>query len=162
FDTAQEMSIDRLHGVLQEDSVTVLKRDGDWRVLPDSVPADTARIGLTLRRLLRLEDKEIVPFTAHTARLLDFALHAAAVKRISWSTSGKKAVTKLIHLGHTSGIDFTSTFWKWPAHSDVYRTPGNFTHEIGSRPRDWKDKTLFPTFEAEDVRALSVRWRDGA
>lgn len=159
FDTAQAPLIERLQVRLQDDSVTLAKRDGRWLVMPEGFPADSARVALALGHLLRLEDKEVVSAAADAGRLADFGLHAEEVKHVSWTSRG---VTTRIHLGHTSGIDFNSTYWKHPERTEVYRTPGNFTHEIGAHAREWKDKTLFPAFGPEDVRALDVRWRDEA
>lgn len=157
FDTAQATTVERLDVRLQDDSVTLVKHDGRWKVLPDSFPADEARVTLALGYLLRLEDKEVVSASPDSTRWVQFGLNDGEAKRVEWSTRGKAT---RVQLGHTSSIDFNSTYWKRPEGPQVYRTPGNFTHEIGARARDWKDKTLFPAFETDDLGALGVRWRD--
>ncbi len=141
FDTTQTAAVERLQVAMYDDSVTLVRDAGRWRVLPDSSPADTARVGLALRHLLGLQDKEIVSRTTDPSRLAEFGLDAGERKRVSWQVRGR---TVTVYLGHTSGIDFNSTYWRHPERTDVYRTPGNFTHEIGVRPRDWKDQTLSP------------------
>jgi len=162
FDTAAAASITRLEVSLAGDSVTLVKKPakggGLWVVLPDSFPVDTARLSFALARVLRLEDKELVSKSSSESRLAEFGLTPSERKVIRWS--GAQGASTVVHLGHTSGTDFNSTYWKRPGSAEVYRTPGNFTHEIGVFARDWKDKSLFPAFAPEDVRSLEVRWDD--
>ncbi len=158
FSLGDTAKVDRLEVAMHAGRVTLVRNEGMWRVLPDSFPADTARVRTALRHLLGLQDKEVVSRSADTARLAEFGVHGGDRKLITWTAAGR---TVSIHLGHTSGIDFNSTYWKHPDGDEVYRTPGNFTHEISVNPRDWKDQTLFPPFGEDDVRSVNVRWRSG-
>ena len=157
FDTTQASAITRLAVTYQEDSSTIVRVDGRWVVLPDSFPADTAKVRNALHRLLRVEDKERVSVSTDSARLMEFGLHPGEVKSVTW-TDASGATTR-IYVGNISGADFSSTFWKREDMPDVYRTPGSFTFEIPARATDWKDKTLFPHFEPSDVQAVEVEWR---
>lgn len=154
FDTTRVAAVDRLHVRLQDDSVTLVRLGGTWRVLPDSFPADTARVHAALRNVLKLQDKEVVSVSTDAARLAEFGLYTGDRKRVAWSIDGR---TETVYIGHTSGIDFNSTYWKHPDRVEVYRTPGNFTHEIAVHAGDWKDRTLFPRFEPEDIRTVRIR-----
>jgi hypothetical protein len=139
FDTTTEASITRLQVVLGGDSVTVVKTirgaDEAWVVLPDSFVADAERVRYVLSRLVRLEDKEPVARNPDAARLAEFGLSAAEVKRIRWTLASGEG--REIHLGHTSGTDFNSTYWKRPGNATVFRTPGSFTSDISVYPGDW-------------------------
>jgi hypothetical protein len=135
FDTTLVSTITRMHVSMQGEEVTLIKTVEGWQVLPDSFPADTARIALALRHLTRLEDRELVSRSTDPMRLAEFGLSPEEVKIVTLTEgSGNRFI---IHLGHTSGVDFNSTFWKHPDRIEVYRTSGNFTHEISINQLDW-------------------------
>lgn len=157
FNVGDTAKVDRLEVAMRAGQVTLIRHQGLWRVFPDSFPADPGRVRMALRHLLGLQDKEVVSRSTDTTRLAEFGLYGDDLKRITWTAAGR---TVSIHLGHTSGIDFNSTYWKHPEGDEVYRTPGNFTHEIGINARDWKDRTLFPPFGGEDVRSVGVHWQN--
>jgi hypothetical protein len=56
-------------------------------------------------------------------------------------------------------VDHNSTYWRKKDGEIVYRTPGNYTHNIPERLFDWKDRKLYH-FGADEVQKMEVFWLD--
>jgi hypothetical protein len=142
FDATEVASVTRFE-VSQQSEVTVLIRRGEvWVMLPDSIPVDAERVENALHRVLRLEGGTLVSTSADNVRLREFGLDTENVKRVKWTLASGK--TRHILLGNTSSADFNGTYWKHPDQAGVYRTPGNFTHEIPVSPSAWVEIRVSP------------------
>ncbi len=157
FDTTQKADVVSLRITLQKDTVVLLKTGGQWIAMPDSFPLDTSKIHKELSNLLGLQSKEIV--SSNPARLAEYGLDTAEAKHVEWQTSGGKNFR--VVLGKTSGIDYSSTYWKFEDGDDVFSTPGNFSWEIASRSAEWKDHNFFGLTQG-DIKDVRVDWRDSA
>ena len=138
-------------------AVLVLGATG-WQVKRDSFPADTGKVSRALGHIFGLKSKEKVSESA--ARLSEYGLDSVEAKHVSvYDGAGKPLVEVLI--GKGSGVDFSSTYWKWKDKPEVYRTPGNFSYEVGSKEEEWKERRLF-AFTPKDLKFLEVSWKDTA
>ena len=145
------------------DSVTLIREGRRWMTTGDRFPADTARLRRVLDGVLGLQRRETVSAEGVTdADLAPYGLDSASARRVEWTLASGEVIRVL--LGRTSGIDFGSVFWKPAGEPGAWRTPGTFVWDVSSRPKDWKDTTLFPRFAPEDIARLDVEWRepDGA
>jgi hypothetical protein len=145
------------------DSVTLMREGRRWVTAGDRFPADTARLRRVLDGVLGLQRRETVSADAVADEdLAPYGLDSASARRVEWTLATGEVVRVL--LGRTSGIDFGSIFWKPAGEPGAWRTPGTFVWDVSSRPKDWKDTTLFARFTPEDVVRLDVEWRepDGA
>lgn len=159
FDTTKVDQVSRLEISHQGRTVVLTKREGNWRTV-DDFPVDTLRLRRVLTALLRTRATEKVSESRDPARLAEFGLNGAEAKRIRWKLASGEEYTLL--LGKTSGADYSSSFWKWEDGRDVYRTPGNFTHEASVGENDWKSREVLPFFVYEDVASVAVDWVDSA
>lgn len=141
------------------DTSALKLQDGKWIVASDSFFADTAKVNKVLGHIFRLQNKEMVSNNA--ARLREYGLDSVEAKHVDIRDgSGKSLVAVLI--GKTSGADFNSTYWKWADKPEVYRTPGNFTWEIAVKEDEWKERKLYPSVSAKDVKSVEATWKDSA
>jgi len=138
FDTAQKADISYLRVIQQNDTAVLLKTGGMWVTAQDSFPVDTAKMNKDLSYLLSLQSKEMV--SSDPARLSEYGLDSNEAKHVEWKTAGGTTYRAVI--GKTSGVDYSSTYWKFEDKPEVYNTPGDFTWEVGVHPADWKDRTL--------------------
>jgi len=154
LDSAWKANVNAFVVVKKPDTSRLEKKDGKW-VVGNGFPVDTAKIAKALGYVFKLQDKELV--SKSTERLAEYGLDTAEAKHVSvQDASGKSAH---VVIGKTSGADFSSTYWKWEGKPEVYRTPGNFAWDIGTKPEDWKDRKLFPA-TAKDVKFIDVTWKD--
>lgn len=138
------------------DTAVLEFKDGRWYVKKDAFPVDTAKIGRALGHLLGLKSKEKVSQSA--ARLGEYGLDSVEAKHLALLDGSGKPLAEFM-IGKTSGADYSSTYWKWEAKPEVYRTPGNFSYELGAKEEEWKDRKLFG-FTAGDIKFLEVSWKD--
>lgn len=121
---------------LEGDSVSLAReRGGLWVVTPYGVPADSARLAAVLDGLARLTTVDIAARAPDTARLAAFGLAPANAKRVTLRLEDGAARSVLI--GHTSDIDFASSYWKMPDRPEVYRTPGRIALDAAPRAEAW-------------------------
>lgn len=156
LDSAWKANVNSFVVIKKPDTSRLEKKDGKW-VVGNGFPVDTAKIAKALGYVFKLQDKELV--SKSTERLAEYGLDTAEAKHVSvQDPSGKSAH---VVIGKTSGADFSSTYWKWEGKPEVYRTPGNFAWDIGTKPEDWKERKLFPA-TAKDVKFIDVTWKDTA
>jgi hypothetical protein len=165
FDTTRAGEMKSLRVQYHRDSMQLLQvhlgREG-W-VTEDGYPVDTARLRVARGWLLRLRAREKVSDAADTQSLWEYGLNPEDARMVEWTWASGDTVRIL--LGKTSTLDYSFTYWKWkePARGGaVYRTPGNFIWELSPRAADWKEKSFWTPFVPEDVRAVTVDWRDSA
>lgn len=138
------------------DTSVLENKGGKWLVKRDTFPVDTGKINRTLGHLFGLQAKEKVSHSA--ARLGEYGLDSVEAKHVAILDEGGKAIAEVV-IGKTSGADYSSTYWKWEGKPEVYRTPGNFSYEIGVKEDEWKDRKIF-AFQVKDIKFLEVSWKD--
>jgi hypothetical protein len=155
LDSAWKANVNSFVVIKKPDTTRLEKKDGKWVVAGNGFPVDTAKIGKALGYIFKLQDKELVSKSAD--RLAEYGLDTAEAKHVSIKEpSGKSAQ---VVIGKTSGADFSSTYWKREGNPEIYRTPGNFTWEIGVKPDEWKEHKLFSA-TPKDVKSIEVTWKD--
>ncbi len=156
FDTSAAPSLAVLRVVKAADSASLEKKDGAWTVDPDGFPADSAKVAKVLANLVGLQTRELV--SRSPDRLAEYGLDSAEGKSVTAETKDGKTFLQVL-IGKTSGADFASTYWKYADKPEVYRTPGNFTWEVGTKANDWKQRKLFGV-ESKDIKMVTVDWKD--
>lgn len=131
--------------------------DGKWVVARDSFTADTAKVNKVLGHIFRLQNKELVSNNA--ARLGEYGLDSVEAKLVAIRDGSGKSLAEVM-VGKTSGADYSSTYWKWADKPEVYRTPGNFTWEIAVKEEEWKERKLFPSVAAKEIKFIESTWKD--
>jgi Tfp pilus assembly protein PilV len=155
LDSAWKANVNSFVVIKKPDTTRLEKKDGKWAVAPGGFPVDTAKIAKALGYVFKLQDKERVSIS--TERLAEYGLDSTEAKHVSVrEPSGKSAE---VVIGKTSGADFSSTYWKWEGKPEIYRSPGNFSWDIGTKPDDWKARKLFSAV-AKDVKFIEVNWKD--
>jgi len=155
LDSAWKASANSFVVFKKPDTTRLEKKDGKWVMAGSGFPVDTAKIGKGLGYVFKLQDKELV--SRSTERLAEYGLDSGEAKHVSVKDpSGKSAQ---VVIGKTSGADYSSTYWKWEGKPEVYRSPGNFSWDIGTKPDDWKQRKLFAA-SPKDVKFIEVTWKD--
>jgi hypothetical protein len=155
LDSTWKANITSLHVYKKPDTTRLEKKDGKWVVANDGFNVDTAKIAKVLSHVFSLQNKEMVSTSA--ARLGEYGLDSNEAKHVGIKDAAGKSVEVVI--GKTSGADYSSTYWKWEGKPEVYRTPGNFTWEIATNEKDWKERKLFPA-ASKDVKFIEATWKD--
>lgn len=149
----------RVFKIIKKPDTTVLEiKNGSWVVKRDSFPVDTGKVSRALGHIFGLKSKEKVSESA--ARLAEYGLDSVEAKHVAVLDGAGKPIAEVV-VGKTSGADYSSTYWKWEGKPEVYRTPGNFTYELGAKDEEWKERKLF-RFAAKDIKFLEVSWKDSA
>ncbi|HKP97740.1 MAG TPA: DUF4340 domain-containing protein [Fibrobacteria bacterium] len=156
FDSTYKSGVTMLRVSKKPDTSSLQKKDGKWVVAKDGYSVDTAKINKVLSNLFSLQNKELV--SNSPGRLAEYGLDSNEAKHVTLQDGTGKTVAQVV-IGKTSGADYSSTYWKWEAKPEVYRTPGNFTWEIATKDDDWKDRKLFPA-TSKDVKTVEATWRD--
>lgn len=155
LDTAGAAKATSLSVIKKPDTARLEKKDGNWVVSKDGFTVDTAKINKVLGYLFKLQDKEKV--SESKERLAEYGMDSSEAKHIRLGTGSGKTVEVVI--GKTSGADYSSTYWKWEGKPAIYRTPGNFSWEIGVKDQDWKQRKLFSA-GPKDVKFIETTWQD--
>ncbi len=138
------------------DTSTLQLKDGHWVVASDGFPVDTAKINKVLKSVFGLQDKEVV--SRNPARYSEYGLDSVESKQVTFLGATGQTVADVI-IGKTSGADYSSTYWRWASKPEVFRTPGNFAWEIGTKQDDWKDKKLTQA-RVKDLKFIETTWKD--
>lgn len=138
------------------DTSVIELKGGSWVVKRDSFPVDTSKVGRVLGYLSGLKAKEKV--SQSPDRLKEYGLDSAEAKHVVILDGNGKPLAE-VAVGKTSGADYSSTYWKWEGKPEVYRTPGNFSYELGVKEDEWKDRKLFG-FTPKDIKFLEASWKD--
>jgi hypothetical protein len=155
LDSAWKANVNSFVVFKKPDTTRLEKKDGKWVTAGNGFPVDTAKIGKGLGYVFKLQDKELV--SRSPERLGEYGLDSGEAKHVSVKEpSGKSAQ---VVIGKTSGADYSSTYWKWEGKPEVYRSPGNFSWDIGTKPDDWKQRKLFAA-APKDVKFIEVTWKD--
>jgi len=158
FDTTQSAAMAMVETHSATDTAKLESKQGQWVVVEDGFPADTAKINRLSEVLYHLQTQDMV--STNPERAAEYGLDSANVKTVIWKDQSGKVVGK-VAIGKTSGADFRSTYWKFLDHPEVYRTPGNFSYEIATRVNEWKEKHLFPQLKS-DIQFIETNWKDSA
>lgn len=156
FDTSAAPSLTVLRIAKAADSASLRKKDGAWVVDPDGFPADSAKVAKVVGNLVTLQTRELV--SRSPDRLAEYGLDSTEGKAVTAETKDGKTFLNVL-IGKTSGADFASTYWKYADKPEVYRTPGNFTWEVGTKANDWKQRKLFGV-DSKDIKMVTVDWKD--
>lgn len=138
------------------DTSTLQLKDGKWVVARDGFPVDTSKVNKILKSVFGLQNKEVV--SRNPARYSEYGLDSVESKQVTFSDQGGGAIADVV-IGKTSGADYSSTYWRWAGKPEVFRTPGNFAWEIGTKEDDWKDKKLTQAL-AKDLQTIETTWKD--
>lgn len=138
------------------DTTVLALKNGAWVVQKDSFPVDTGKVARALGHIFGLKAKEKV--SESVARLGEYGLDTVEAKHVAILDKDGKALAEVV-IGKTSGADYSSTYWKWEGKPEVYRTPGNFSFELGVKDEEWKERKLF-RFTAKDIKFLEASWKD--
>jgi hypothetical protein len=156
LDSAKKAEVVSFRIAKLADTVSIARKDGAWGVGKDAWLGDTAKINRALGHLFSLQAKEKV--SQNESRLKEYGLDSSEAKHVVITGKDGKAMAEVV-IGKTSGADYSSTYWKWEGKPEVYRTPGNFSYEIGVKEDEWKERKLFG-FQAKDIRFLEASWKD--
>jgi hypothetical protein len=156
LDSTYKANVTAFRVIKKPDTSALEKKDGKWVTAKDGFNVDTSKINKVLGQVFSLQNRELVSTSA--ARLGEYGLDSAEAKHVSVKDASGKAIAEVV-IGKTSGADYSSTYWKWEAKPEVYRTPGNFTWEIATKDDDWKDRKLFAA-TAKDVKFVEATWKD--
>ena len=139
------------------DTADLKKKDGKWMIAANDFPADTGRVNALLEALFGLSTREVV--SRNPDRAGEYGLDSVSQKLITLKEGDQKMAEVVV--GKVSNADFNSTYWKKTQGDEVYRTPGNFAHQIYLKPVDWADKKFFE-FEKDDISGFDVYWKDSS
>ncbi len=156
LDSTRKAEVKSVLVIHKSDTTNLQLKDGKWVVTRDSWPADTAKVNKTLHYLFGLQAKERV--SQNAARYSEYGLDSNEAKHMALRDGSGKSIAEVV-IGKPSGVDFSSTYWRWESKPDVYRTPGNFSWEIASKEDDWKDRKLV-TAKSTDVKFIETTWKD--
>ncbi|MEO7427237.1 MAG: DUF4340 domain-containing protein [Fibrobacteria bacterium] len=156
LDSTSKSGVTGLRVITKADTSDLQKKDSRWVVGKDGFPVDTAKINKVLGNLFRVQDRELVSNSA--ARLGEYGLDSVQAKHVKISAGTGKPLAEFV-IGKVSGADYNSTYWKWEAKPEVYRTLGNFGYEIATKDDEWKTRKLF-TATAKDVKTVETAWKD--
>lgn len=156
LDSAKKAEVASFRIAKEADTVAIVRKDGAWGVGKDAWPGDTAKINRALGHLFSLQAKEKV--SQNESRLKEYGLDSSEAKHVVIAGKDGKPMAEVV-IGKTSGADYSSTYWKWEGKPEVYRTPGNFSYEIGVKEDEWKERKFFG-FQAKDIKFLEATWQD--
>lgn len=155
LDSTRKAQVKTLRIFKKPDTTVMENKDGAWVVKQGGFPVDTGKINRALGHIFSLQTREKVSQSA--ARLGEYGLDSVEAKHVEILDGGNTIAA--VAIGKTSGADYSSTYWKWEGKPEVYRTPGNFSYEIGVKEDEWKDRKLF-TFQPKDIKFLQASWKD--
>lgn len=158
MDTTGIAQVKSLRVVKKPDTTELELRNGRWVVARDSFPVDTGKINRVLKHVFKVQTRELVSKSDSAGRLTEYGLDSNEAKYVTLKDGAGKVVADMV-VGKTSGADYSSTYWKRAGSNEVYRTPGNFTWEIGTKNDEWKDRKLFG-FTVKDEKFIEVAWKD--
>jgi hypothetical protein len=142
----------------KQDTALIEDKEGKWVTAGDDFPADTSKVRKVLDAVFKLEDNEVV--SRNPERFKEYGLDSSSVKTVRiYGNDGKELYAARI--GKTSSADYASTYWSKEDGKTVYRTSGNFSHDIDGDIMEWKEKKLYD-FEKKDIQKMEVFWRDSA
>jgi hypothetical protein len=156
LDSTRRAEAKSLRVVKKPDTVSLEVKDGKWVVAKDAFPVDTGKINRVLKYVFAIQRRELV--STSKERLAEYGLDSTEAKHVTVKNATGASMAELV-IGKTSGADYSSTYWKWENGPEVYRTPGNFTWEIGTKEDEWKDRKIFG-FTAKDLKFIEVNWTD--
>jgi hypothetical protein len=156
LDSARKADVKSIQVIKKPDTSSLEMKDGKWVIAKDGFPVDTGKVNRVLKYLFAVQTKEKV--STNKDRNAEYGLDTTEAKHVTLKDGSGKAIADLV-VGKTSGADYSSTYWKWESGADVYRTPGNFAWEIGTKEDEWKDRKLF-SFGAKDLKFIEADWKD--
>jgi hypothetical protein len=156
LDSTLKAGVTSVHVTKQKDSSSLQLKDGHWTIAKDGFPVDTAKINKVLKNIFTLQTKELV--SHNPARYAEYGLDSVEARHVSFLSISGGIIADVI-IGKTSGADYSSTYWRWANKPDVFRSPGNFSWEIGSKNDDWKDRKLVQA-QVKDLKFIEATWTD--
>ncbi len=139
----------------------VARADGTWLVLPDSIPADTARLREALDKIFALHAAETVAEAGDDPdALVPYGLDPGSAVSVRLEFGPGRIVA--LNLGRAPG-DFTDTYWLQEGRRAVHRVRGSAAHAVPVERAAWMSYKVFPDFVGErDIAELRVEWTDSS
>lgn len=146
------------HDLLGE--VNLERVDGNWLVIPDRIPADTATLREALDRIFSLHARDPVATAGHDPDSLEaFGLDPgrAVSVRLDFGPARRRVG---LSIGRNPDSPRT-TYWLQEGRDVVHRVEGSDAHALPVGRKAWLSRKLFPGFIGErDIAELRVEWTD--
>lgn len=156
IDSILKTTVTNIKVIKNNDSVDLQKKDALWRVSKGNFPVDTARLTKVFTGIFGLQSKEVV--SRNPERYSEYGLDSIEAKKVIFQKESGENIAE-VFIGKTSGSDYSSTYWRWAAKPEVYRSPGNFSSEIVTKANEWKQRKIL-ALNQSDLKTIEVNWHD--